>query len=80
MLSRCLSQRNSGDSSVLVDNPIYFLVVFFIQLIIAIVDYILAFQCYEDDQQLAGFVNILAGVSWTLTGFYKLGEFFISLG
>ena len=66
--------------NMLVNNPIFFLVVFFIQLIIAIVDYILAFQCYEDGQRLAGFVNILAGISWTLTGLYKLGEFFISLG
>lgn len=66
--------------SILVDNPIFFLVVFFIQLVIAIVNFILAFQCYEDGQQLAGFVNILAGISWTLTGLYKLGEFFISLG
>ena len=60
-------------------NSIFFIVVGFIQMIIAVVDYYLAYKCYEAKQHIMGYVNVLAGVSWTLTSLYKFWELFLSL-
>lgn len=63
----------------IVNQPIFFMVVFIIQMIIAIVNYVAAYSCWRNNQVLGLYSNLLAGISWTMTGFYKLGEYFLAL-
>ena len=61
----------------MIAQKIFFFTVFIIQMIIAIIDYILAYRCYANNDILSYKVNVLAGISWTATGLYKLWEFYI---
>lgn len=63
----------------IVGKPIFFFIVFLIQMAISIVNYVLAYLCKKNNQQLAYISNLLAGISWTMTGLYKLGEYFLAL-
>jgi len=48
-------------------------------MIIAIVNYMAAYACWKNSQPLGLYSNLLAGISWTLTGLYKLGEYFLAI-
>ena len=63
----------------MVGEPIFFFVVFLIQTGIAVVNYIAAYACKRNNQSLGYISNLLAGISWTLTGLYKLGEYFLAI-
>ncbi len=63
----------------LVGEPMFFFIVFVIQMLISVVNYAAAYACRKNKQSLGYIGNLLAGISWTMTGFYKLGEYFLAL-
>ena len=48
-------------------------------MLISIVNYAAAYACRKNKQSLGYISNLLAGISWTMTGLYKLGEYFLAL-
>jgi len=53
---------------------LFFVVVFIIQAVIAIMNYLIAMKHYDHGKFDAMIIDILCGVSWTATAFYKLWE------
>ena len=70
------------EASQISNKQIFFLTVFFIQAVIALVNYILAVKHSKEktstERKLKVSLDILCGVSWTMTALYKLGEFMLA--
>ena len=55
---------------------LYIFVVFIIQFAIAGLNYYIAHKHHEANMKVAEIIDILCGISWTMTGLYKLAEAF----
>ena len=53
---------------------IFLIAVFLVQLAIAVLNFLIARKHYDVGMYSATYIDILCGISWTMTGMYKLCE------